>query len=49
MLPIGDDNSTRRTIPVVTYLLIVANFLVFFIELANGDTFINSTPKPAHS
>jgi membrane associated rhomboid family serine protease len=42
MLPIGDDNSTRRTIPVVTYLLIVANFLVFFIELANGDTFINT-------
>jgi membrane associated rhomboid family serine protease len=42
MLPIGDDNSTRRTIPVVTYLLILANFLVFFIELANGDTFINT-------
>ena len=42
MLPIGDDNYTRRTIPVVTYLLIVANFLVFFIELANGDTFINT-------
>jgi membrane associated rhomboid family serine protease len=42
MLPLGDDNSTRRTIPVITYLLIAANFLVFFIELAGGDTFINT-------
>ena len=42
MLPIGDDNSGRRTIPGITYLLIAANFLVFFIELAGGDTFINT-------
>jgi membrane associated rhomboid family serine protease len=40
MLPLGDDNSARRKIPVITYLLIAANFLVFFIELAGGDTFI---------
>ncbi len=41
MLPIGDDNSTRRTFPIVTYALIVANVLVFLLELANGDAFIN--------
>lgn len=42
MLPLGDDNSTRRTFPVITYLLIAANFFVFFIELAAGDSFINT-------
>lgn len=42
MLPIGDDNTARRTIPVITYLLILANFLVFFLEMAAGDTFINT-------
>jgi membrane associated rhomboid family serine protease len=41
MLPLGDDNSTRRTIPVITYLLIAANFFVFFIQLAGGDAFTN--------
>jgi membrane associated rhomboid family serine protease len=40
MLPLGDDNSTRRTIPVVTYLLILANVLVFLIEQVGGDNFI---------
>lgn len=40
MFPLGDDNSTRRTIPVVTYLLILVNLIVFLIELAGGDTFI---------
>jgi membrane associated rhomboid family serine protease len=41
MLPIGDDNSTRRITPVVTYALIALNVLVFFLELNNGDAFIN--------
>jgi len=40
MLPIGDDNSTRRTVPVVTYLLIVLNVFFFFVELNNSDAFI---------
>ena len=40
MFPLGDDNSTRRTIPVVTYLLILVNLIVFLIELAGGNTFI---------
>lgn len=42
MLPIGDDNSARRTLPVITYLLITLNFLVFFVELTRGDAFIET-------
>ncbi|HSM71786.1 MAG TPA: rhomboid family intramembrane serine protease [Anaerolineales bacterium] len=41
MMPIGDDNSTRRITPVVTYVLIAINVIVFFLELNNGDAFIN--------
>jgi len=40
MLPIGDDNSARRITPIVTYVLIVLNVLVFFLELNNGEAFI---------
>ena len=40
MLPIGDDNSARRTVPLVTYTLIALNALFFFIELSSGDAFI---------
>ncbi len=40
MIPIGDDDRARRSTPVVTYLLIALNVLVFFLELNNGDTFV---------
>jgi membrane associated rhomboid family serine protease len=40
MLPIGDDDSSRRTIPWVTYGLIVLNVLFFILELGSGDAFI---------
>ena len=40
MFPIGDDNSARRTVPVVTYVFIVINVLVFLMELSAGDAFI---------
>jgi membrane associated rhomboid family serine protease len=40
MLPIGDDNSARRIIPLVTYALLALNVLVFFLELGGGDAFI---------
>jgi len=40
MLPVGDDNSARRTVPIVTYLLILLNVLFFFVELSGGDAFI---------
>ncbi len=40
MLPIGDDNSGRRSTPVVTYILIALNVLFFFVEMSSGDAFI---------
>lgn len=40
MFPIGDDDSTRRSIPVVTYALIALNILFFFVEMSGGDAFI---------
>ena len=40
MFPIGDDDSTRRTVPLVTYALIVLNVLFFLVELSGGDAFI---------
>jgi membrane associated rhomboid family serine protease len=40
MMPLGDDDSGRRLTPVVTYVLIALNVLVFLLELNNGDAFI---------
>jgi membrane associated rhomboid family serine protease len=40
MFPVGDDDSTITTVPVVTYGLIVANVLFFLVELNGGDDFI---------
>jgi membrane associated rhomboid family serine protease len=40
MMPIGDDNTGRRTVPVVTYALIALNVLVFLLELTGGDALI---------
>ena len=40
MMPIGDDNSGRRSTPVVTYALIALNILVFGLEYLLGDAFI---------
>ena len=40
MLPIGDDDSGRRTFPIVTYALIALNVLFFFVEMSGGDAFI---------
>ena len=40
MMPLGDDNSGRRITPIVTYVLIAINVLVFFLELNNGEDFI---------
>jgi membrane associated rhomboid family serine protease len=37
MMPLGDDDSARRTTPLVTYALIAINVLVFFVELAQPD------------
>jgi len=40
MFPIGDDDSGRRSVPIVTYVLIALNVLFFFVELSGGDPFI---------
>ncbi len=40
MFPIGDDNSSRRTVPLVAYALIVVNVLFFLAEMNGGDAFI---------
>jgi rhomboid family protein len=40
MLPIGDDDSARRSTPVVTYALIALNVAFFLVELSSGDAFI---------
>ena len=40
MLPTGDDNSSRRITPVVTYILIVLNVVFFLVELNGGDPFV---------
>ena len=37
VIPIGDDNTYRRTVPVVTYALIALNVLVFLGELNQPD------------
>lgn len=40
MIPVGDDNTQRRLFPVVTWLLVAINVLVFLLEMAGGDEFI---------
>jgi membrane associated rhomboid family serine protease len=40
MFPIGDDDSARRTVPLVTYVLIALNVVFFFVELNGGDAFV---------
>jgi membrane associated rhomboid family serine protease len=40
MFPIGDDNSSRRLQPTVTYSLIAVNIVFFLVELVGGDAFI---------
>src|SRR5262245_5239403 len=43
MLPLGDDDSDRRTVPIVTYAIIAINILVFVLfELTspNLDAFL---------
>jgi membrane associated rhomboid family serine protease len=40
VFPIGDDDTGRRTVPLVTYVLIALNVLFFFVEQSGGDAFI---------
>jgi membrane associated rhomboid family serine protease len=38
-IPLGDDNTDRHITPVVVYALILANALVWFLQLTQGDPF----------
>jgi membrane associated rhomboid family serine protease len=40
MFPIGDDDTSRRTVPLVTYAFIALNILFFIAELLGGDAFV---------
>ena len=40
MFPIGDDNTARRSLPVVTYSLIALNLAFFVIQLNGGERFL---------
>jgi membrane associated rhomboid family serine protease len=40
MIPIGDDDSSSSTFPLVTYALIAINVLVFMVEVSSGYDFI---------
>ncbi len=40
MMPLGDDNSGRKITPIVTWGLILINFLFFFAELSGGEEFV---------
>lgn len=41
VMPLRDDDTDRRTVPIVTYALIAINVIVWLIELSLGDKFIN--------
>ena len=48
LFPIGDDNSMRKSVPVVTYGLIALNVIIFLFELNAGEPFIRQwavTPR----
>jgi membrane associated rhomboid family serine protease len=40
VFPIGDDDSTERTVPIVTYALIALNVLFFLVEQSGGEAFL---------
>jgi membrane associated rhomboid family serine protease len=40
MMPLGDDDSRRASVPLVTYGLIALNILFFFIEMSGGEPFV---------
>jgi membrane associated rhomboid family serine protease len=41
VLPLGDDDSLRKTTPYVNYAFIAINAIVWFIQLSAGDSFTN--------
>lgn len=49
MIPLGDESRRSNRFPIATALIILANALVFWLELSQGDAFINRWALiPAH-
>jgi membrane associated rhomboid family serine protease len=49
MIPLSDASRRPLSFPIVTLFIILVNFAVFLLELANGDAFINRWSFiPAH-
>lgn len=49
VIPLTDSSRRPVNMPVVTIAIIVANFIVFFLELAGGDAFVLKwSAIPAH-
>lgn len=42
LIPIQDDNYSRRSTPVVVYMIIAANVIVFIMQLMGGESFTTS-------
>jgi membrane associated rhomboid family serine protease len=40
VFPIGDDDSSESTVPIVTYALIALNVLFFLVEGSGGNAFV---------
>ena len=38
-IPLGDDNSRRRTFPFVVLAIIGANFFIWFLQMSGGEAF----------
>jgi len=41
-IPVGDDNSARKRLPIVTWALVAMNTYVWFLELSKGERFLAS-------
>jgi membrane associated rhomboid family serine protease len=49
MIPLSDADRRPVNFPIMTLLIIVVNFIVFFLELAGGDDFVSRwSMVPAH-
>ncbi len=49
MIPLTDADRRPVNFPITTLLIIVVNFIVFFLELAGGDAFVSRWAMvPAH-
>ena len=42
LIPLSDDNSMRRSVPVVTFLIILINALFWITQLNLGEHFTNA-------